>query len=607
MCGISGIVRKDGSPVEEQRIRHMTDLVAHRGPDDSGLFFRPGLALGHRRLSIIDLNPRGRQPMSFEDRYWITYNGEIYNYLELRHELEAMGVRFKTATDTEVVLAAYARWGVACLSRFNGMWAFAVYDSLENHLFLARDRFGIKPLYYLNSAKEFAFGSELKQLTLLQERVRANQWAIIESLLTYFDGHTEETFFADIRALPQSHYMIYDLQTHTSGIHRYYELQPDEALLDIPLTEAIERFRGLLEDSVGLRLRSDVQVGSCLSGGLDSSSISALASRKYRSSSGQRFAAIHAKSIESRTDESPFANMVADHADIRLWTVAPSTRDFKDTIDEVVYTQEEPFGGPSIFMGWHVFREARQRGCRVMLDGQGGDEVLLGYEKYYSAMLRGLSPIRFVKEVWQQSKNSGLTLVQLLQYYVYFTNPRIRIQRLKFRNRHLLPEIRNGHCFDSIRTSATSYKSVQDLQKCEIGVLQLPQLLRQEDRNSMRHSIETRLPFLDYRLVEMAVSLPLNHKIRGGWTKYLLREAITDALPKEIVWRKNKMGFEAPTSVWLAEHTGAMKEEVRKSEIVSNITHRERLVKKFPSLSLLDQWAYFNLAVWERLYNVSWS
>ena len=272
-----------------------------------------------------------------------------------------MGVRFKTATDTEVVLAAYARWGVACLSRFNGMWAFAIYDSLENHLFLARDRFGIKPLYYLNSAKEFAFGSELKQLTLLQERVRANQWAIVESLLTYFDGHTEETFFADIRALPQSHYMIYDLQAHTSGIHRYYELQPDEALLDISLTEAIERFRWLLEDSVALRLRSDVQVGSCLSGGLDSSSISALASRKYRSSSGQRFAAIHAKSIESRTDESQFANIVADHADIRLWTVEPSTRDFKNTIDEVVYTLEEPFDGPSAFMSWHVFQEARQR------------------------------------------------------------------------------------------------------------------------------------------------------------------------------------------------------------------------------------------------------
>ena len=242
-----------------------------------------------------------------------------------------------------------------------------------------------------------------------------------------------------------------------------------------------------------------------------------------------------------------------------------------------------------------------------MLDGQGGDEVLLGYEKYYSTMLRGLSPIRFVKEAWRQSKNSRLTLVQLVQYYVYCTSPQIRIQWMKFRSRHLLSEIRNGHCFDNIKKSTTSYKSVQDLQKCEIGALSLPRLLRTEDRQSMRHSIETRLPFLDYRLVEMGISLPLNHKIREGWTKYILREAITDALPKKIAWRKNKMGFEAPTSVWLAEHTEAMKDEIRKSEMLSNIIHPETLVKDFSSLSLRDQWAWFSLAVWERLYNVAWS
>jgi len=410
--------------------------------------------------------------MCFADRYWITYNGEIYNYLELRRELEGLGIEFRTTTDTEVILAAYAHWGVNCLTHFNGMWAFAIFDNVENSLFLARDRFGIKPLYYTDTNKEFSFGSELKQLTSLQDRVRANQWAIVESLLTYYDGHTDQTFFADIRALPQSHYMVYDLVKHTHSIHRYYELQPDDALFDISLGEATERFRDLLVDSIALRLRSDVQVGTCLSGGLDSSAISALANQKYHESSDQRFTGIHAKSIESRTDESEFARIVANHSGIDLSVVEPSTDDFKNTIDEVVYTQEEPFGSPSMFMGWHVFQEAKHRNCRVMLNGQGGDEILLGYERYYPAMLRGLNPKHFVKEAWRQAKHSKLSLRQLLQYYIYFTNPNIRIKRLKSRS-YLSPEIRNSHNFNNVRASAKSYRSVQDLQKCEICTLQL--------------------------------------------------------------------------------------------------------------------------------------
>jgi len=606
MCGISGIVRKDGGPVCEERIRRMTDLVTHRGPDDSGLYFAPGLALGHRRLAIIDLNSRGRQPMIYRDRYWITYNGEVYNYLELRRELELCGAVFRTTTDTEVIIAAYAEWGSDCLRRFNGMWAFVIYDSVERRLFLARDRFGVKPLYYTETPHEFAFGSELKQLVPLQERVRANQWAVAESLLTYFDGHTNQTFFADIQALPQAHYMMYDLEKHTYTVHRYYELQIDQMLRKISLQDAVEQFRELLIDSIRMRLRSDVNVGTCLSGGLDSSAISALASAQYRTTSGQHFKGIHAKSIETHTDESGFAQLVAEHAKIDLSFVEPSTNDFISSIDEVVYTQEEPFGGPSMFMGWYVFREAKLRKCQVMLNGQGGDEVLLGYERYYPAMLKNLSSIQFAREAWMQAKNSKLSFVELLKYYVYFTNPRIRSERLKSRS-HLLPKIRDAHSFEYVERSAESYRSIEDLQNFEICTLQLPHLLRYEDRNSMRHSIETRLPFLDYRLVEAGISFPVNYKIRSGWTKFVLREAVTDVLPNEVVWRRNKLGFEAPERIWLAAHEDAMKDEIGRSRILGEISDRRAIVNGFSSLSLKERWAYFNLAVWERIYGVAWS
>lgn len=605
MCGISGIINKDGETVSRERIQLITDLVAHRGPDGSGIFTVGNLAFGHRRLSIIDLNERGRQPMQFRGRYWITYNGEVFNYLEIRKELESLGCVFKTGTDTEVILAAYAEWGADCLARFNGMWAFAIYDEIERTIFLARDRFGVKPLYYSDSDTEFAFGSEIKQIVALQDRPRANQWAVIESLLTYFDGHTEQTFFAGVMALPHSHYMIYDLKNHKKNIVRYYQLQIDPELQNLPLEEATARCRALLEDSIRLRLRSDVKVGTCLSGGLDSSAISALASRSYKAESGQEFIGIHAKSIEVRTDESRYARQVADHAGIKLACVQPGTEDFVSKVDEVVYTQEEPFGSPSMFMGWHVFQEAARQNCKVMLNGQGGDEVFLGYERYYAALLTIKSPLAFMQSLYQQALNSKLSMAVIFKYYLYFTKPWLRIRHLKKRS-FLRPELVNAHNFQFVKNSAASFANVQELQKYEIQTLQLSHLLRYEDRNSMRHSIETRLPFLDYRLVEAGISLPGNYKIRDGWTKFVLRKAVTDSLPNDIVWRKNKLGFEAPERIWLGAHESAMIEEIRKSRILEEIACKDSLIKAYHKLSLKEKWAYYNLAVWERVYGVSW-
>ena len=605
MCGISGIINRTGAPVDMDLLRNMTNLVAHRGPDDAGYFARDQFGFGHRRLSILDLNSRGRQPMSLADRYWITYNGEIYNYLEIRRELLKLGAEFQTGTDTEVILHAYARWGADCLARFNGMWSFAIYDSERQEIFMARDRFGVKPFYYLSEPDRFAFGSEIKQLLALQSKVRANQKIVIEALLTYIDGHTDETYFAGVRSLPQSHYLIYDLKTHSQRVQRYYELGESLEFRQMSIDSAVDAFRELFRDAVGLRLRSDVQVGTCLSGGLDSSATSAVAARLYQVESPRTFVGVHAKSTESRSDESRFAARVASSANLNLVVVEPTVQDFSKTIDEVVYTQEEPFGSPSMFMGWHVFQEARARECKVMLNGQGGDEVLLGYERYYAAILRQYSGLSFVRELRRQARNSASSSITAFLHYLYFTRASLRIERLTRRS-CLTKEAIARYDFAAVRDSAASFRDVTALQKHEIATLQLPHLLRYEDRNSMRHSIETRLPFLDYRLVEAAVSMPTDYKIRDGWTKYVLRKAVQNVLPEDIVWRKNKLGFEAPERTWLTAFEEPMKAAIRDSAILEQIAHKDRIVKQFTRLSLKERWAYFNLAVWERVYNVAW-
>lgn len=599
MCGISGIISKRDHPVESSCIQRITDLVAHRGPDGKGYYFGNNFALGHRRLSILDLSEHGQQPMVYAERYWIVFNGEIYNYVEIRSELEKKGHTFRSATDTEVILAAYAEWGHDCCARFNGMWAFAIYDAHDEKLFLARDRFGVKPLYYLDQSERFAFGSEIKQLLALQASIRSNRSILIESLLTSIEGHTTDTFFEGVKSFPQAHHGTYDLKTHRFAIRRYYELRIDHSLQDLSISEATTRFRELFENSIQLRLRSDVRVGTCLSGGLDSSATSGVASTFYHAHADERFVAVHAKSIDAERDESRYARIVADHLGLDLHLVQPQTSDFLSNIDELVDTQQEPFGSPSLFMAWHVFQKARALGCKVMLNGQGGDEVLLGYERYFAAFLASIPAHRLLGEAFSQRRHSKLNLRDVALYKLYFTSPSVRISRLKRRS-FLLSSIKNAHDFDTIRRSSQSFKNLDNLQILEISSLQLPHLLRYEDRNSMRHSVESRLPFLDYRLVEFCISIPIQHKIHDGWTKFILRKAISDIVPDAVAWRRDKIGFEAPERTWIAGAREQMKREIAGSNILGEITERTRLLGKFDTLPLRRQWAYFIIAAWER-------
>jgi asparagine synthase (glutamine-hydrolysing) len=603
MCGIAGIIRFDGQPADGELLARMIEAAHHRGPDATDRLVRGPVGLAHKRLAIIDLHPRGKQPMAYADRYWIVYNGEVYNYLELRAELEKLGHVFHTTSDTEVILAAYAQWGHRCLARFNGMWAFAIYDEQAGEVFLARDRFGVKPLTMAWRPGMLCFGSEIKQLLPALPHRKANTRRVLDYLVTAYENHTNETFFEGIESLPAGSWMRVALDGRVLDRQSFYSLPERPEFARMGFEEAVGAVADLLRDAIRLRLRSDVRVGTCLSGGLDSSTISAIASDLYNRSGGEAFIGIHAKSIERSTDESAFAQQVAQRAGIRLVTVEPNSDDFASTIDEVVYTQEEPFGSPSMFMGWHVFREAQRQGCRVMLNGQGCDEAFLGYERYYPLELDPTHPVDFVRRVRMQAGHSKLSMAEALRYYLYFRHAFLRISRLKA-NRYVAQKHMATMAFDSVRESADSYARCFVMQKLEIESLQLPHLLRYEDRNSMRHSIETRLPFLDYRLMEAAASLPLEHKLHGGWTKYVMRKVAEPHLPAEVTWRKVKLGFEAPTGVWFRERMDLMWREIESSALLGEYADLVQVRRDWEVLGTRHRWALFNLAAWSRVYGV---
>ena len=600
MCGITGIIDRNNKKINKDKIEKINNLIAHRGPDDEGFFFERNFAFGHRRLSILDLCSDGHQPMHYLDRYTITYNGEVYNYLEIKEELLNYGYKFSSHTDTEVILASYDKWGEACVNRFNGMWAFAIYDKEKNRIFCSRDRFGIKPFYYTEINDKFIFGSEIKQLLEFHETRYVNKNVLMDYLIIGYEEYKNETFFENIYKLEQSHNMLYDLDTHHFEIKRYYDIEIDEDIKNLSKEDSVGLFRENLRESIALRLRSDVTVGTCLSGGLDSSAIASIASDLYTKQTDKQFKAIHAKSTDRKTDESAYAKEVATHCRMDLNIVEPSTQEFIESIDEVIYTQEEPFGGPSIFMQYFVMKEAKRCDCKVMLDGQGGDETLLGYEKYYPAYLITLNPWGRIKGFFNASKNSKLTIKQLLGYFVYFTNAKIRIKRLRQKNSFIKDDYLNLIDRKIIEISSRNYLDIFKLQYGEIYATKIPHLLKYEDKNSMRHSIEGRLPFIDYKVLQTALSVNDSFKIKGGWTKYILRKTVEDLLPKNIVWRKNKLGFDAPTDSWISGISNDMKKSIEKSKIVGQIAD----TIDFDKLDKVQKWKLFNIAKWEEIYNV---
>lgn len=593
MCGIAGLV--GGAPANRRELtERMLDLVAHRGPDGSGISCEDGVVLGHRRLSIIDLSEAGHQPMEWGERYVVTYNGEIYNHVELRRELELLGYRFASHSDTEVILAAYDRWGVACLDRFNGMWAFALYDRVRRTLFLARDRFGVKPLYYWVGPDDlFAFGSEIKQFVGLPGwSARLNGQRAYDQLNWGVTDHTEETLFAGAHQILPGHYVVLELpaapqwiaQARGRGgkinLTQWYKLTP--AAFDGDFHEAATRLRELLEDSVRLRLRADVSVGSCLSGGLDSSSIVCLMNRALeREGVPYRQNTFSACSTISKYDESSYIEQVVKQTGVISHRTYPALEDLFPALDAITWHQDEPFGSTSIFAQWNVFALAKAQAVKVMLDGQGADEQLAGYHAFFAprfaSLFRSLRWLELIHDMKATKLQHGYDERFALKQIAKTLLP----TRLKNMARRTFGAIHNTPAWLSLEklgaaqgnpfVDGGSHDSVLQMSTEQLLRSNLPMLLHWEDRNSMAHSVEARLPFLDYRLVEFALGLPDDYKLSRGVTKRVMRASMEGILPEQVRMRMDKMGFVTPEEVWLRERAPdqfrrAMRESIDASE-----------------------------------------
>lgn len=389
MCGIAGIISDSAETLA--KINAATDLVNHRGPDGRGVYIQQNLAFGHRRLSILDLSELGKQPMSYVERYVITYNGEVYNYLEIREDLRKKGYQFKSDSDTEVILAAYAEWGQDCLHRFNGMFSFAIYDQVKQTVFCARDRFGVKPFYYLCHGTDLYFGSEIKQFTVLPGwSPTLNKKKAVDFLVNDIIDRDEHTFFEQVKQLRGGCFLYYDLQKKTFEVKKWYSLEAKQEYQHLTEEEALRIFKDLFTDAVSLRLRSDVKVGSCLSGGLDSSSIVSVVNRLLKAENKSELQEVVSACFnEKKYDEQIFIDKLVAEKNIAVHKVFPDINDLFPDLDKMLWHQDEPFGSTSIFAQWSVFKEARKNGLIVMLDGQGADEILGGYHTFLGPYILG--------------------------------------------------------------------------------------------------------------------------------------------------------------------------------------------------------------------------
>ncbi|MDP1808302.1 MAG: asparagine synthase (glutamine-hydrolyzing) [Actinomycetota bacterium] len=578
MCGIAGLLWFEaGRPVNINELRAMCDLMEHRGPDDEGFFVKNNIGLGHRRLSIIDLSSAAYQPMSNENgTIWLTFNGEIYNYLELIPELEAKGHKFKSHADSEIIIHAYEEYGTDCVQRFNGMWAFAVWDETKQRLFLSRDRFGVKPLHYYLNKEVICFSSEIKPILARFPELRStNEPYLYRFLTTGVPNYNDETFFAKIKSLAPAHSMTVNKRgEYKTWKHWDYNRESVNQTYDYSAPE--ETFRELLKDAVRLRLRSDVPIGTCLSGGLDSSSIVALMSQEVHLPI-KTFSALYA---DPDCDESSYVNIMNGRFNTQPFPVYPRADDLFDVLSKIVCFQNEPSAAPGLYSQWLVMQEAHGK-VKVLLDGQGGDELLGGYFSYFdhylfsllsswtktrdskflSLFFEGKRGIRGLTGQFQLQRLTKLFLKQLLRYSMSSPLPGLANLSIALsgtaqcRYGTLHPEFA-----DQAKANGSRPKRRRKLDSLldtmlydDLTVSSIPALLRYEDRNSMAFSIEARTPFLDYRLVEFCLGLPYTQKIDRATTKSILRRSLTGILPEQIVNRSDKKGYPTPFNKWLRE------------------------------------------------------
>jgi asparagine synthase (glutamine-hydrolysing) len=623
MCGIAGILRRDGAPASRQTLEWMNSVQSHRGPDGHDVFCEGPVGLAHRRLAIIDLSEAGLQPMTVEGRT-VVYNGEIYNFRELRAELEVLGHRFSSESDTEVLLRAYLQWGKACVNRFNGMFAFALWDASQGLLFCARDRLGIKPFFYVEDEAGLEFASEIKALLHRPERRKPRLRTLVRFLGEGLTDDEWETFFEGVSILPPAHTLT--VSQGRSVLERYWRVRPEldwqevigQAALEprafpgrlertvddsyFPrvqgLQEAAEAFRALLQDSVRLRLRSDVPVGTCLSGGLDSSSVVACAS-SLLDRPMETFSSIYP---DRGYDEKRYIDDVVSAYETVPNPVQPDGEDLPELFDRIVWHQDEPTGGPGLYSQWRVMQTARSK-VTVLLDGQGGDELLAGYHHYFREYLSELAMELHAEgkpldQVLRQAETIGLVTghdhggladrairrarrPKILKLFQRERPGKVKTPAVLHRALASSVSSRDATRMDVDRlfSNSLSQKLHDDLTRFSI-----PALLRYEDRNSMAFSLEARVPFLDHRLVELCFAMPTRLKIAPPLTKLVLRKAMNGRLPASVTQRQDKLGYPTPVANWFRQGLKAWVEDLLTSS-------------SFRGCDLLDTAAC--LAVWQ--------
>jgi asparagine synthase (glutamine-hydrolysing) len=633
MCGIFGLF--SNSNFDLSIASRMSHALKHRGPDDEGfvVFNGDGIVpligsdtpveiaeklsldqgicdfldldkyqnfMGHRRLSIQDLSEKGHQPMQYQDRYWIVFNGEIYNFIEIRNELEMEGYYFHSTSDTEVLLAAYDKWGVSCLNKLNGMWAFVLYDRKLGEVFLSRDRFGVKPLYFFHSGEVFIFSSEPKAIleTGLVKRT-PNLDYLNEFLQSGPNESIEQTAYEEIFRINNAHYIHCNIDNLVSGNFsqiKYWDLKPNlsnESFDKNKASEYAKKYYEILEDAVRLRLRADVKVGSALSGGLDSSSIVYLVN-KIQKEAGlldrqETFSCVYSRLEESHCDETFYIDKVATFLKVKSHKIEPTSEALPLEHDLVVRAMDTPFANSSM-SGWHTYKLIKNNKIIVTLEGQGADELLAGYLGYIYIHLSTLTFRDLIKEAIAFLKVPG-TKKHIVAGILF----------------NILNKVGLYSASDFIYRKITQAKNPLDRSLNERLVNDsmngLVNLLHYGDRVSMAHSVESRMPFLDYRLAEFLISVPACYKMHDGWTKYLARLAFNGLLPDDICWRKDKMGWPVPEELWLSGPLkGWYDETIGDSTIVNYYINNGRVL---PNSSDLPHSFYFaNLAAWEKKFSV---
>ncbi len=559
MCGIAAIIGLDGRKVDTAALERMAFSLQHRGPDDKGVYVNGSIGLGFRRLSILDLSPSGHQPkVSHDGKGVLVFNGEIYNYIELREELRALGHHFESTGDTEVLLAAYSEWGKDCLPRLNGMWAFLIYDLEERKIFGSRDRFGVKPLYRYSAGDLVLFGSEIKAILhsgyyKADVNLEVAARFLIEDLLDVDD----KTFYAGIEQIPAGS----AFELHFDGRQRtwFYWSLDDIAMEDV--AQPCKVFKELFDDAVRLRMRSDVPVGVCLSGGLDSTSILCTMAKVRTNASSP----LEAFSFTSKDyDESKYITDTIKLTGAHINGLEVNAASIVSRLEKALWYHDEPLHSMTALVGFELMSLAAEKGVKVILNGQGADETIGGYHSYFpmywGEMLRkaeyslawdeiikyssvfGANQYRLFLESIGAALTDGISNLSLYKRFATFKR-RVALNKYGWFTQELVARLKAEK---PVRNA-----SLKDALKVSMRRQPLPLFLRIEDRNSMAHSVEARLPFLDYRLVTLMFKLPSTWKMKGPWNKYILRQAMTDIIPESVRTRSDKMGFPVPCRQWL--------------------------------------------------------